>query len=77
MAIDFKAIWHDAKVNQTALNGCPGPHAFQVIDPEKKFGAKYRCTRCQGTIDSHAHYWYGLGRDHASLAAPQIKETPA
>lgn len=63
---DYKAIWREAKVNQASLNGCPGPHVFQLIDPpEKVFGTKYRCNRCQGVVDQHAYLWYAIGQDHA------------
>lgn len=75
---DFKAILHEAKVNQTNLRGCPGPHDFHPEDPAAVgFGAKYRCTRCEGVVDSHAHYWYRIGQDHGTPAVIQIKESQA
>lgn len=54
-----------ARANAARLNGCRD-HVFQPIAPAAPLRTRYRCSRCEGEVDSHAHHWYELGREHAS-----------
>lgn len=65
---DMLDIWERVKKNSAALEGCFGRHDFQVIDPTKKFGARYKCSKCHGEVDSTAHHWYAIGLVHGSTS---------
>ncbi|OYD82492.1 hypothetical protein [Azospirillum brasilense] len=49
MSINTKSLLAEVQANLRALDGCPGPHLFRRIEPEK-FGTKYRCDHCGGTV---------------------------
>lgn len=53
------------KANHAALSSC-AYHEFDpmapVWPPSLSMKQKYRCRRCGGEIDSHAHYWHEQGR---------------
>ncbi len=75
MTIDFKEIIKEVKANQARLESCAGPHQFVIHTtiPGTPLGKTYRCERCQGTVDHHAHYWYQLGLKHSNNAIPPDK----
>lgn len=60
-----KEILAQVRANMAKLDGCSGPHDFQPIT-EQKFFCRYRCTKCQGEVDSHAKIWYAKGLKHAA-----------
>jgi hypothetical protein len=65
---DMLDIWESVKKNSAALEGCLGRHDFQTIDPTKKFGARYKCSKCQGEIDATGYHWYTIGLAHGSTS---------
>ena len=66
---DMTAIWEGVKANQAKLDGCQR-HDFVGIDAGERYGSlrfkvKFRCKRCQGTVDASAMRWYQRGLEHA------------
>ena len=58
----MKKIWGDVKENHKKLNGCKRPHDFNIdLNPEKKMGKKWECTKCGGTVDGIHKKWYEEG----------------
>ena len=68
----------EVKANQARLEGCAGPHDFSVCldrrskqpvaepTPQQRFGAYWRCVKCNGSVDGQAKRWYELGLKHAA-----------
>ena len=52
--------------NLARLDGCAGPHDFQLLASRGETGTRirYRCGRCGGEVNSHAHGWYTRGLLH-------------
>ncbi len=59
-------IWTDVRANSAALDSCVGAHELQPIDRGKKFGLRYKCSKCGGTVDASAYYWYTKGLTHGN-----------
>ena len=66
---DMLDIWERVKKNSAALEGCLGRHEFRAVDPTKKFGGRYRCSKCHGEVDSTAHHWYTIGLTHGGTSS--------
>lgn len=64
MNIDVKALVAEVQENQTRIQGCVGPHAFEDATPDRKIGKTYRCAKCGGAVNSQAFYWYQTGLQH-------------
>jgi hypothetical protein len=64
----FREVLAEVRANLKILEACPGPHDFQKIDDGKTFGAKWRCSKCGGVVDSSAAAWYTRGLAHAAKA---------
>lgn len=65
---DFNSIWEEVKANHARQDSCVGPHDFSI--EHERMGAlvrKYRCTKCDGTIDSINRIWYLKGLEHGRL----------
>jgi transposase-like protein len=58
-------ILKEVKANQARLNACEGPHDFQPMGPTDKLRQRYRCSKCQGEVESLARTWYEDGLRHA------------
>lgn len=66
------ALWAKIKANQSVLASCAGPHDFSIdFAPTKTFGKRWRCSRCQGEIDSIANIYYEEGLRHGLAKARQ------
>lgn len=65
---DIQTIMQTVKENHAKLNACAGPHNFVCLTPDKPFGAKYRCSLCNGTADGVAVNWYNRGLQHGKKA---------
>ena len=61
---ELKQIWREVKQNHAKLDSCAGPHEFLPEDIAKRFGGKYRCIKCRGTIDAVNYLWYTRGLEH-------------
>ena len=64
-------IMHEVRENHKNLLAC-NRHIFK-LHKDRPLNAKYKCTRCNGVVDSHAYFWYDLGVKHA-LAVEEKKE---
>jgi hypothetical protein len=64
--LPFSEVLADVRANLEMLEKCPGPHNFQKIDDGKTFGAKWRCTACDGVVDSVGFVWYTRGLFHGA-----------
>lgn len=64
------ALLAQVKANHATLGECTN-HVFIRLD-DRPLNPHWRCEYCGGTVDSHAKYWYELGRKHGSE-----KPTPA
>ena len=60
------ALWEDVKANHRALEACVGPHDFTQMPAEARRSAspRFKCGKCAGVVDNHAHHWYKLGLKH-------------
>lgn len=58
------AILLEVRENHARLEACPR-HEFDVIEPVKVIGNRYRCKACQGTTDSHGYFWWNRGMKDA------------
>ncbi len=59
------ALWESVKANHATLDACVGPHDFSVeADRVGRLVRRYRCTKCQGTIDHVDRIWYQRGVEH-------------
>jgi len=66
---ELKDIWKNVKKNHELLESC-SKHDFQLIDEKRNDQYqgrcfKYRCTRCQGELDSINVSWYKKGLEHS------------
>jgi hypothetical protein len=60
------------QANHKALASCAGPHDFSIdVTPTKTFGKRWRCSLCQGEIDSIAKIYYTEGLQHGLAKARQ------
>lgn len=55
-----RAILLEVRENHAKLTDCPR-HEFELIEPAKPIGNRYRCKACQGTIDGHGYFWWNRG----------------
>lgn len=65
---DPKAILAEVRVNHAKLDACSRHDFVGMPDGAIRCNngilyRKYRCTRCDGRVDSHAADWYRLGRN--------------
>lgn len=61
---DIAALAAEVRANQSKLTACSG-HDFEPMQGARiVFGQpdRYRCKRCDGTVDRHAFYWHEQGR---------------
>ncbi len=63
----MKGVLAQVRANQAKLNACAA-HAFEPLDADRLL-TRYRCTRCEGEVDSHAAHWYARGIAHTREAA--------
>lgn len=63
---EMNETWVTVKRNHQRLAEC-GHHIFKDITPDKPLGKKYRCSRCQGEVDSQAYYWFTKGQEQARM----------
>lgn len=64
---DIKQTWEKVKVNRELLDGCEY-HNFSIdLLPEKAMGKRWRCTNCEGEVNSENKYWYELGIKHRKI----------
>jgi len=76
-------IWKEVKANQQRLEECIAPHDFSICldrtsrqpiakpTPQQIFGAKWRCSKCQGVVDGMVRNWYNKGLLHGIVAERQ------
>ncbi len=64
---DMRSILTEVKKNLRRLNGCPGPHEFELIEAIGGFRKKYRCKICGGDIDGIQYHWYEKGLAHGKM----------
>lgn len=71
---EMDAIFQEVKANHSILKGCQRPHDFSIClerhtkepienpTPAQHFGAKWKCSKCGGIVDSlhKIHYEEGL-----------------
>jgi hypothetical protein len=62
-------IMAQVQVNSSRLEGCAGPHDFAIVEDGRPgaFVKKWRCSRCEGTADGVAVFWYKKGLAHGQL----------
>lgn len=65
---DLLDIWEQVKANTARLDAC-ARHEFEAITPARPLKQRYRCIRCQGEVDAHAHHWHEIGRRQAAQGA--------
>lgn len=53
-----------AKENVRLLEGCEGPHDFRPVRDEGSTRQMFRCSKCQGVVNSQAVVWYRKGVAH-------------
>lgn len=63
---DLIELWASVKANAAKLESC-SRHMFVSIEPARKIGGKYVCTRCGSEADSIAVSWYRHGLHHAGV----------
>ncbi|UAG58633.1 hypothetical protein Guyu_038 [Pseudomonas phage Guyu] len=61
---DGPRIFEEIKANRAKLEACP-KHHFNIGDPPYKFGAKFTCTNCGGTMDAVQAFRYCQGYEAA------------
>ncbi len=68
---EFRGIVEEVRLNNKRLQDCPGPHDFVLEkgqEPMPLSRRKYRCTRCNGTVDAITLLWYSKGLEHGRKA---------
>lgn len=87
---ETEAILAAVKANSARLKQCIGPHNFSIcIDrhtkepiigeptPAQRFGAWWRCAKCDGQVENLHKIWYENGVKHGKLElAWQIHASP-
>jgi hypothetical protein len=78
------AILAEVKENQRILSACQFPHDFSIcIDrhskvpienptPAQRFGAKWKCSKCGGIVDSMHKIHYNEGLEHGRKSTTAI-----
>lgn len=61
---EAKALWDEVSAKGKALRACAGPHDFELLNPDKTVGRKYRCRLCGGEMDAVAKLHYEQGLAH-------------
>lgn len=65
--MDAHALWEEVKENLRKLDGC-SLHDFSIdTNPYQKFGKKFQCANCGGTVDWHTKHWYERGLAHGKV----------
>jgi hypothetical protein len=75
-------IFQEVKANSKKLDGCIGPHDFTICldrrtkepivgvpTPAQRFGAWWRCSKCEGQVENLHKIWYLKGMDHGFIHA--------
>jgi hypothetical protein len=70
--MNINGILQEVKENIARLDSCPGPHIFVDINPPRTLVKNYLCTKCHGTVDSHAYRWYSKGQTHGSANSKEV-----
>jgi len=60
MTIDTKALLAEVQANRAKIDSC-ARHRFEIGDPPYRFGAKFECTNCGGTMDAVQAFRYCQG----------------
>lgn len=58
-------IFQEVKENHKKLDSCSGHDFAEDVYPERKWGKRFRCTKCSGEVDYATKIWYEKGREHA------------
>ena len=58
-------VFEDVKVNHAKLDACDG-HDFEPCERIGELVRSYRCTRCDGVLDTIMRLWYERGRVHGA-----------
>lgn len=64
---ESRRIFEEVKLNSARLENCAGPHDFEPHGDLRPFRRKWKCTKCEGVIDSIAKSWYDRGLRHGKL----------
>lgn len=65
--MDAKEIWNQVVENDKLLKSCL-LHSFDIdLSPDRKIGKRWKCSKCNGEVDSMAKLWYERGLMHARL----------
>lgn len=58
---DLDPLWQKVRENHAKLDGCLA-HLFEPERPgQPQIGGRFVCSRCGGSVDSHAKHWYEKG----------------
>lgn len=79
MVQEWEALTAWVAENAERLTGCPGPHVFIALDPERRPARRFGCERCRGEVDASHAFWYAQGLEHGRSFAirstlPTIRE---
>lgn len=56
---EINEIWQQVRANSERLKSCARPHDFsEVTRMVGVIPREYRCSKCQGTVDSIHRSWY-------------------
>jgi hypothetical protein len=59
---EAKKLWDTVLANRKKLDDCVGPHDFSKdLTPTQTLLKRWECTKCGGSVDSHAKHWYDAG----------------
>jgi len=63
---EMLALWEEVKANGKRLDECYGPHDFvqMTVEEAQRHSPRFKCGKCKGVVDNHAHVWYKLGLKH-------------
>lgn len=60
----MQEIWAAVKANHALLDTCKG-HDFSLpFEKRGQMTTKWKCTKCQGVVDTLAKRWYETGLKH-------------
>lgn len=70
---DNQKLFELIQLNHKKLDSCSKPHEFLICldrrtrqplenpTPQQQFGARWRCSKCGGDVDSVVRLWYNRG----------------
>jgi hypothetical protein len=66
--IDTKKIMREIYENRDKLRDCNKPHDFSIdLNPERKLGKRWKCSKCGGEIDAIGKMWYERGLEDGKI----------